>query len=347
MSLRQPEPVALSLVFSQKWGTSFLPMARYATYPTSTTVPGTRKWVFWALLLSLALHVAFFAFAYWKKIENFGFTNSEQLAPPQFVLKQVTIDPKTLDMPEETRIKLPTSAPKPQELTIPSEKPEMKEIILKPSATEVKAPLLEEKPKPEPINWDKVIKTEDISAGNADKEVGAIAAALLKESVRAPNQPIVQLPPGSKTGDGVDAWEGIPGRRSLEDALSRTGPLPAGGMPIAMPGGALFDYDKADLREDALDEMQKLGELIRRNPKATFRIEGHTDSVGSREYNLELSLRRALAVKTWLIEALRINPDRIETIGFGPDKLLVPANRSIEEQQPNRRVEIVIKTNRR
>jgi outer membrane protein OmpA-like peptidoglycan-associated protein len=322
-------------------------MARYATYPSSTTVPGTRKWLFWALLLSLALHMAFFAFAYWKKIENFGFTSEERLAPPQFVLKQVTVDPKTLDLPDETRIKLPTSAPKPQELTVPTEKPEIKEIILKPSATEVKTPLLEEKPKAEPINWENVIKTNDISAGNADKEVGAIASALLKDSVRSPNQPIIQLPPGSKKGEGADAWDGIPGRRSLDDALSRTGPLPAGGVPIAMPGGALFDYDKADLRSDALDEMQKLGELIRRNPKATFRIEGHTDSIGSREYNLELSLRRALAVKTWLVEALKIDPSRVETIGFGPDKLLVPGDKSIDEQQPNRRVEIVIKTNRR
>jgi outer membrane protein OmpA-like peptidoglycan-associated protein len=322
-------------------------MARYAAYPSSTTVPGTRKWLFWALLLSLALHVAFFAFAYWKRIENFGFTGEEQLAPPQFVVKQVTVDPKTLDLPDETKIKLPTSAPKPQELAVPMEKPEMKEIVLKPSASEVKTPLLEEKPKPEPINWDKVIKTDDISAGNADKEVGAIASALLKESVRAPNQPMIKLPPGSKTGEGADAWEGIPGRRSLDDALSRTGPLPAGGVPIAMPGGALFDYDKAELRPDALDEMKKLGELIRRNPRATFRIEGHTDSIGSREYNLELSLRRALEVKSWLVGFLNIDPSRIETIGFGPDKLLVPADKSIEEQQPNRRVEIVIKTNRK
>jgi outer membrane protein OmpA-like peptidoglycan-associated protein len=38
---------------------------------------------------------------------------------------------------------------------------------------------------------------------------------------------------------------------------------------------------------------------------------------------------------------------RIETVGYGPDNLLVPGNKSIEEQQPNRRVEIVIKTARK
>ena len=113
-----------------------------------------------------------------------------------------------------------------------------------------------------------------------------------------------------------------------------------------MRGGALFDYDKADLRGDSVDDLQKLGAIIERNPGATFRIEGHTDAIGSREYNLELSQRRADAVKAWLVANLKIDPARIDTLGFGPDKLLIPADKSIDEQQPNRRVEIVIKTNR-
>jgi outer membrane protein OmpA-like peptidoglycan-associated protein len=242
-------------------------------------------------------------------------------------------------------VKLPASAPKPEELSIPSEKPEPREIILKPSATEVQSPLLQEKPEAKPINWDQLMKTDQISAGSADKELGAIASGLLKDTPKSRNQPVIKLPKGR--GDGSDAWEGIPGRRSLDDALSRTGPLPAGGAPIAMPGGALFDYDRAELRQDAVDEMQKLAELIRRNPAASFRIEGHTDSIGSREYNLELSLRRAEAVKGWLVQALRIDPSRIDTVGLGPDHLLVPGDKSIEEQQPNRRVEIVIKTARK
>jgi outer membrane protein OmpA-like peptidoglycan-associated protein len=321
-------------------------MARYASYPISTAAPAPRRWIVFGLVLSLFLHLCFFVFAYWKKIENFAFSTSPQLAPPQFVVKQVYIDPKTLEQPDETRVTIPNATPKAHDLTVPSEKPEMKEIVLKPSLNEVQSPLLQEKPKADPVNWDQLMKSETISSGNAEKELGALASALLKDNVKAPRQPVVQLPPGAKGGDGSDAWEGIPGRTSLDDALSRTGPLPAGGVPIAMPGGALFDYDKAELRPDALDELQKLAELIRRNPKATFRIEGHTDANGSREYNLELSLRRAESVKAWLVQALGIDPGRVETVGFGPDKLLVTANKSIEEQQPNRRVEIVIKTNR-
>jgi outer membrane protein OmpA-like peptidoglycan-associated protein len=320
-------------------------MARFASYPATPQIPGTRRWLLRALILSLGFHVIFLIFAYWKRIENFAFTPEATLAPPQFVAQRVVIDPKTLEQPEETRVKLPATAPKPEELSVPTEKPVMKDIVLKPSVQEVDSPLLKENSQPQPINWDKVMKADANSAGAADKDLGAIASALLKDTVAAPRQPIVKVNRG--TGDGADAWEGIAGRQSLDAALERTGPLPEGGVPIALPGGALFDYDKAELRSDAIDEMQKLAELLRRNPNATFRIEGHTDALGGRDYNLELSLRRAEAVKAWLVQALKIDPARIETVGFGPDKLLVPGDRSIEEQQPNRRVEIVIKANRR
>jgi outer membrane protein OmpA-like peptidoglycan-associated protein len=322
-------------------------MSRYAIYPGANPQPAMRRWLVLALLLSLGLHAGFFTFAYWKTIENFAFTPAEKLAPPQFVVQQVYIDPKAFEPPEEARITLPDAQPKATDLTVPLDKPELKEIVLKPSLNEIQSPLLDGKPDAKPINLEAIMKTDAISAGSAEKDAGAIASALLQDSVPQPRQPVINLPAGTRHGSGADAWEGIPGRTSLDDALSRTGPLPAGGVPIAMPGGALFDYDKAQLRPDALDELQKLAQLIQRNPAATFRIEGHTDAIGSREYNLELSLRRAEAVKAWLIEALEIDSRRIETVGFGPDKLIVPGDRSIDEQQPNRRVEIVIKTNRR
>jgi len=122
-------------------------------------------------------------------------------------------------------VRLPSSAPKPQDVTIPKEKPELRDIVVKPSATEVKSPLLEEKPESKPINLDQLMKTDAVSAGSAEKELGSIASAFLKDSVKAPRQPVINMP-ANKGKDGGDAWEGIPGRRSLDDALSRTGPLP-------------------------------------------------------------------------------------------------------------------------
>ncbi len=88
-------------------------------------------------------------------------------------------------------------------------------------------------------------------------------------------------------------------------------------------GRSMFAYDSANLEPGAVEQLQKLGTLIKRNPKAKFRMEGYTDSFGSSEYNLDLSQRRAESVKRYLVEAVGINPAQIETRGFGASKLLV------------------------
>ena len=139
----------------------------------------------------------------------------------------------------------------------------------------------------------------------------------------------------------------IPGLKSLDEALAATGPLPAGDKPIGMPGGALFEYNSHDLLPAAISDLKKLATLIQRNPDATFSIEGHTDSFGSADYNLTLSEKRAESVKIWLVEIMKIPEDRIHTRGFGNTKWIVSPDKSKDEQAPNRRVEIVVKTNRR
>ncbi|MBV9672719.1 MAG: OmpA family protein, partial [Verrucomicrobia bacterium] len=114
--------------------------------------------------------------------------------------------------------------------------------------------------------------------------------------------------------------------------------------PILLPTDLLFDYDSATLRSGATASLQKLGRIIQRNPDASFKVEGHTDSFGSDAYNMDLSQRRAEIVKQWLVENMGIDANRIQTQGFGKTRLLVPGVRSVEEQQLNRRVEIVIRT---
>ena len=100
--------------------------------------------------------------------------------------------------------------------------------------------------------------------------------------------------------------------------------------------------------------MQKLGTLIQRNPKATFTVEGYTDSLGSPEYNLDLSQRRAESVKAYLVNVIGINPMQIETRGYGQTKFIVAPRTpqfivedEIARQRLNRRVEIVVHTNER
>ena len=149
-----------------------------------------------------------------------------------------------------------------------------------------------------------------------------------------------------------------PGFSDLDSLLSQKGPL-GSGTQMRMPDDQLFGYDSADLQPSAMSQLQKLGILIKRNPKATFAIEGYTDSLGSSEYNLDLSYRRADSVKAYLVEALGINSAQITARGYGASKFLVaprpgpiafnsPEEQAeIERQRPNRRVVIVVHTDAR
>ena len=109
-----------------------------------------------------------------------------------------------------------------------------------------------------------------------------------------------------------------------------------------MPNNQLFAYDSADLGGGAVAQLQKVATLIKRNPNATFTLEGYTDSYGSAEYNLDLSRRRAESVKGYLVGVLGIDPAQIETRGYGKANLLTSPDASIEEQEINRRVVVVV-----
>jgi outer membrane protein OmpA-like peptidoglycan-associated protein len=111
-----------------------------------------------------------------------------------------------------------------------------------------------------------------------------------------------------------------------------------------MPDDQLFEYDSDVLQGSAVSQLQKLGTLIQRNPKATFTVEGYTDSFGTPGYNLDLSQRRADSVKQYLVEGMGISPAQIQTRGYGATKFRTSPNGSIDEQSSNRRVEIVVHT---
>lgn len=106
-----------------------------------------------------------------------------------------------------------------------------------------------------------------------------------------------------------------------------------------LPSDLLFEFNRADLRESAKVGLMKLALLIDRNPKMYCWIEGHTDLIGGDAFNKQLSLRRAEAVKLYLVKSLRLDADRIVTRGFGRERPLIRQG-DANEQAPNRRVEI-------
>ena len=101
-----------------------------------------------------------------------------------------------------------------------------------------------------------------------------------------------------------------------------------------------FDFDSAVLKPAAYKEIDRVAAILNRYPDTFIRVEGHTDSIGSEIYNLELSERRARAVKNALV-AKNVDSSRIETVGFG-EGYSIAGNHEPGGRQLNRRVEIVI-----
>ena len=113
-------------------------------------------------------------------------------------------------------------------------------------------------------------------------------------------------------------------------------------IKIELPSDILFDFDKYDIRSDAQEALGKVAVVIRVYPKKAVLIEGHTDSKGSDEYNMKLSVRRAESVKRWLRERENLRDTTFQTKGWGESKPRA-TNETDEGRQKNRRVEITIK----
>lgn len=111
-------------------------------------------------------------------------------------------------------------------------------------------------------------------------------------------------------------------------------------QPKAVSMGVRFEFDSAKLTPDARAQLTPLAQAITSPDLARehFVVEGHTDAVGSDEYNQWLSERRAEAVKEFLVGEYQVDPSRIVTIGKGEAQLLNPDDPA---SGANRRVQIV------
>ena len=116
------------------------------------------------------------------------------------------------------------------------------------------------------------------------------------------------------------------------------------GMVITLNGSVLFQTDKSALLPAATQKMNDVADaLIKGNPNADITVEGHTDSTGNKDHNMELSQQRAESVKAALV-ARGVAADRVKTVGVGPDRPIAD-NKSPEGRANNRRVEIIVSNN--
>ncbi|MBZ2190554.1 OmpA family protein [Alcanivorax sp. JB21] len=111
------------------------------------------------------------------------------------------------------------------------------------------------------------------------------------------------------------------------------------GMVVTL-GDVLFDTGSAQLRDSTNSNLDKLVSFLDQYPDQRALIEGHTDNVGSADYNQRLSLQRAESVKQYLTQR-GITANRLSASGFGLQRGIA-SNDTAAGRQQNRRVEIVI-----
>ncbi len=150
-------------------------------------------------------------------------------------------------------------------------------------------------------------------------------------------EPVAVAPPPDSDGDGVldpdDDCPDTPSNFAVDDS----------GCPILIEEIASFelqvnfDFDESLIRDEYIAEIEDLADFMREYDGVMLQLEGHTDNVGTPLYNLDLSQRRADAVRDMLIEDFGISPGRITTQGFG-EQLPVADNDTEAGREANRRV---------
>lgn len=106
-----------------------------------------------------------------------------------------------------------------------------------------------------------------------------------------------------------------------------------------------YDFNRYDLRKDAMDLLNELVRIMRNNPTLKIELSSHTDSRGGDTYNMDLSQKRAESVVDFLVSR-GIARDRMKAMGYGETQLLNPCSQGIEcpeeKHQQNRRTEVKI-----
>lgn len=143
---------------------------------------------------------------------------------------------------------------------------------------------------------------------------------------------------GSETGVVTDFPGGI-------DDFNQS---PLSSRPFGEPGvlvdiefeSVLFEYDSARIAESERAKAENVADYLRRNPDLILVIEGHCDERGSRDYNMALGERRALAARAYLI-GLGVDGSRMHTKSYGEEMPVDPGHNEAAWRM-NRRAEFVV-----
>jgi len=171
--------------------------------------------------------------------------------------------------------------------------------------------------------------TAVINAGGAEKAPEATAKAIAAYDCWLEQQE-----------EGFQADDIRNCRKTFEENLAIAEAAVQAKVPqvITLKADVLFDFDSADIKETFKPRLDKIAALLRDHPQVQVYVDGHTDTAGPAEYNMQLSKRRAQAVADYLA-AKGVDPSRMTVRGFGETRLAVPTPDNTPEPR-NRRVEI-------
>jgi OOP family OmpA-OmpF porin len=129
----------------------------------------------------------------------------------------------------------------------------------------------------------------------------------------------------------------------VADYLDQCPDTPKGAIVTSMGCSArewvvLFDFDKFEIKPEAYPVLDKIVSLVKQNPQMKMEIQGHTDNVGSAEYNQKLSENRAKAIVDYLVRN-GIDPKKLDYRGYGLTQP-VASNDTEDGRAENRRVEL-------
>jgi len=315
-----------------------------------------KRWVFGALGIALVIHLVLAWALGWYKIPGMEvpFNHSQPTGP--FTVKRIEINPDALKSRQDDPIaRLPVAEPpkNPAQFNLD---PNLVE-----KALQTPQPALATPSVPEP---NKVIAATDLSQGlpYAESDSAKISAEIARVEPAVGGGPLTSsklaeqlisantgpVQPGAPTGappTGNGALGKLPGFAELAPNFKAPAPnlsnLPEPVL-LRLPSDVLFDFDSATLKPEADGLLSQAVGLITKYPEADIHIDGYSDSFGKPDYNATLSQQRAQAVQAWLQERIAQEAYKFHSQGHGSADYVVSAQGSIEQQQPNRRVEILI-----
>ena len=268
--------------------------------------------------------------SYIKPIPKVGHESAERKREVVRPTKIIPLSPLLVKVPESTA---PAS-----KYEVPVD-PDKEEIVIRPYGQI----LIQQQPAATPVVLPKNILL-DQPDGSPDKPADSSAAAMP-----------AAIPSSTKENKAVEYTlsrvSGVTPLYGVDVDSAQPALTPGAGLPVKpnsvsvykkfrLPD-TLFEFGQSELSPEVKKALSEVAELIRKDPKWSYlRIDGHTDSIGSVKYNLDLSLKRAIAVANYLITREGIDPSKIFVKGMGKSHPIAE-NNTEEGRRLNRRFEIL------